>query len=183
MTAEIPRVQFEATLDELVDVNSRLADRSSVARSWRRRSIASVSVAVGAGTFLVLGVFSPEAPIVRFAATAMAGCAAWFLCGPMYDRALKARVRRYLAEQFGHDTTVPCTIELRAAGLWIRQKEIEMSFDWQAAESVDERAGDVEVVFRQGLVVVRGRAFQSVADREHFIDVARSLMSSGGKGR
>lgn len=183
MTAEIPTVQFEATLEELVDVNRRLADRSSAARSWRRRSIVAVSVAVGGGVLLGLRVISEDATIMRLAVATVAGLAASFVCGPMYDRALEARVRRYLAEQYGQDATVPCTIELRPAGLWIRQKDVEMSFDWQAARSVDERGGDVEVTFQQGLTVVRGRAFQSVADRDHFIAVARALLTPPGKDR
>jgi len=118
---------------------------------------------------------------MRFAAAAIAGCAAWFACGPMYDRALKARVRRYLAEKYGRDATVPCTIELRPTGLWIRQKDVEMSFDWQGGEDVHERGGDVEVRFRQGLAVVRGRAFRTVADRENFVAVVRAMAGSAGR--
>lgn len=49
MTDEIPRSKFQATLDELVDVNRRLADRSPAVRSWRRRSIVARALVAPGG--------------------------------------------------------------------------------------------------------------------------------------
>lgn len=165
-------VEFDATLAELVDVQLRLIRRSHVARTSRRRSLLIVGLAAAIVAFLAFD-FSFPLPL-RVFLSAIIGSAAGGLYASAYTGLLRRRCRRYLAEQLGGATVAHCEIEPRPEALFVRQNELEMTFDWEGAESVEESQGDIVIAFRQGVVVVHSRGFKVPEDRDAFLQDARA---------
>lgn len=174
MANDTIRIEFDATLDEFVDVHMRQVRRSKMSKRWRLRSMISGGV-VGSGlAAVVLDGLSGRPHGNGMVAAVLFGGLVGSMSGPLYDRTLASRVRQMVSEQYG---VLPrrCEIELRPTSLWVRQDGVEMALDWTTAEAVEDTADGVEVWFRWGLVVARNRSFVTSSDRDRFVEQARAL--------
>jgi hypothetical protein len=175
MADDTIRIEFDATLDEFVDVHMRQVRRSKMSKRWRLRSMISGGVVGSALAAVVLDALSGRPHGNDMVAAVLLGGLAGSMCGPLYDRNLASRVRQMLSEQYGAGLPMRCEIELRPTSLWVRQDGVEMALDWTTAEAVEDTADGVEVWFRWGLVVARNRGFATSPDRDRFIEQARAL--------
>ena len=73
---------------------------------------------------------------------------------------------------------MPCELELRPAGIWVRQQGIEVTFPWSQSAGMTDNGNDIEIVFDPlSLVVLRNRYFSSPAERQRFLDEARARVA------
>lgn len=172
-------VEFDATLEERVDVQVRLAAQVPSLRASRRR--ARTSVGVAAGIAMLLLPFSFRLPLpLRLLVAAAVGLCGYRAAGPWLQASHRRQARQALRE-LGTETTVHCEVELHADGVQVRQGGVDMRAPWSELLSVTERGGDVELGFRQSLVVVRRRAFRTGQQLSRFLDQVAELAQADGR--
>lgn len=170
-------MEFDATLQDVVDVELRMLKRSAVARRWGRRDSIIIGTMSALGIFIVLGFVTPSPPM-DFRIALSLGCMALFpfLFHRMHRDEGSLRAEQYFREQLG-DGPIRIIVELRSEGAWVRQANVQMLFEWEHATAIEDTPGGVEMIFqRGGIVVVRDRAFESATQRTEFIERARDLM-------
>jgi hypothetical protein len=177
------RLEFDYTLDEMVDSARRAMARSKTVQSMRARSIWVTSIASGVAVpiswWYSSGGGAPTLFMLAIAITVaiVFGMMVYFAYGKYYDWLVTQRTRRILSEQFEKSTSHHCVIETHADVLWVRQDSIEVTHHWNDLEDVLDSRGALELRFRNGLIVVRDRAFASSADRAEFLRLSSSAVA------
>lgn len=166
------RIEFDATLEEVADVNMRLVRNTKAFR----RSRAQYRWAAGAVIAGVLAVTLQDrvSTFSLVALGAISGFLAAYLYGRWYERSLSRSYMRMISELYGGAPTVRCAFESRDHMLWTKVGSTEMSFPWSDRVAVNDVGDSIEVWFNPGLAVVRNRAFRTDADRRAFLDAVRS---------
>ena len=175
----LAHVEFDATLDERVDVQVRLAILVPSLRASRRR--ARIGVGVGAGIAMLLLPFAFRLPLpLRLLLATVAGTVGYAAAGPWLAASHRRLVRQALREM-GAETPVRCEVELHRDALRVCQGGIDMRVPWSDLQSVTERRGDVELCFRQAMVVVRRRAFRGEQQLSGFLGLVEQLAQPDGR--
>ena len=179
------RVEFDATLDDEVDVNVRLVQHTQTYHRRRRES--QWAFALGAAGVTAVGLLSgdeiPSYFMVGLAAAAapMAGVVVGMLSGRYYDWRMRRGYRSLLDEMFRDDQTIHCEFELRDEGLWSRSINksfhAEVSFPWSKLTRVADRSGSIELWFDPGLAIIRDRAFHTPDERQSFLAAVRQHLA------
>src|SRR5262245_42343684 len=152
------RVQYEATLDDMVDVSLRAMSRSRLARSWRWQSALGTGLVAG----LILFELVHESPGVSLAVGGIAAVVGEALYAIRQVRAVRLVRLKYCQEQYGADGTVKFELQLSEAGLWSRQNKTHTIFDWPAISAIEQTPDAIDFLTREGGVVsVHRRGFQS----------------------
>jgi hypothetical protein len=172
------RVQFDTTLEEVVDLNMRLSEQTKTFQRSRRRS--QIFVGASAGVAGLIGPLTDDdmptalLAIMFIIASLFAGT-----CGYAYGRFhtwyIRRNCRKVLREMLHEAERIPVEIELRAEGLWARSPTGDCSLPWSRLKRVNDGQDGVDFWFDPGLVVVRDRAFASPDDRRRFIAKATEL--------
>lgn len=180
------RVEFDSTLDEIVDVNMRLVEHTAAYRQQRRRSQWAVGVCViGAPVAIVLAQTEmPSYATLAFASSAalVGGLTVGFLYGRYHDRHVRHHYRRIAKEMHGGVEQVHWEFELRKDALWTKSPHAEVSFPWARLTRVSDTRGSIELWFDPGLAVVRDRAFPTQEDRERFLDAVKNYVRTEKAG-
>lgn len=166
-------VVFDATFDELVDVHLRGAHRSGLARRWRRQSVVATGVVSGLAASVVLYVGS-RSGWVLLGGLAVGICTS-LLYRPWLDHSATQRIRRLVAEHFGDDEPTHCEMTVDPTGFRVSQRGTETTYAWDQAAVAEEPTGDLELRFRNNIVVVRARAFSNPAQRSRFVERVQAL--------
>ena len=173
-------IEFDSTLDEIVDVNMRLVEHTAAYRQQRTRFQWAVGVCV-AGALVAIILVQTEMP--SYAALAIAssaalggGVAVGFLYGRYHDRHVRHYYRRIAKEMYGGVEQVHWEFELRKDALWTKSAHAEVSFPWVRLTRVNDTQGSIELWFDPGLAVVRDRAFPTEKDRERFLDAVKNYV-------
>jgi hypothetical protein len=174
------RINFEFTIDEAVEFQLGFVRASREGGSWRRREQLTFAAAFSVAVVCVMIVFSSRRTPLMVALSIGAATAAGLLLaipfGWYYDHLVKARTRRFLIEQFGGDGPQLCSIEIRAEGLWVAQRGVELTFPWRDATGIQDAAEGVTVTFKGGRVLARSRGFASLDARTNFLHAVRALV-------
>ncbi len=172
------RVQFEFTLEDLVDASKRLLARSKAA-SWQWQGLAYSAL------FTWLLVFAPITyfygrPEVGAAIGVVLAALTGVLYPSSYEKQIERRLRKLLREEFEAANTHLCEVELKAEGVQVRQMDRKVIYEWSSVEEIEETGESVGLFTRDGGgVVVRNRAFAAAADRREFLKLARASLNSG----
>ena len=168
------KVQFDFTIDDMVDVSERATGRSALVRSWRWRS---TFVACGLTALMVYLVTSGSEGLRLFTACIAIGLGLSIFPSSM-ERARKSRLRRFLRERLGGDGPFRCEVELKPDGVAVSQAGTQSLRQWSAIAAIEETADAIEIIPRgAGTLVVRNRAFGSPAERAEFVRLARSYIA------
>lgn len=182
MCAILKRVEFDATLDDVVDTNMRVAGRTKVFR--RQRALyqwitGGFLAAVLIGTALAPSLSSPS-PLGRGIVALMiaVGLAFGGLAGygsrHYFDWRVRRHYRRMFQDVLHGASAMRFELELRQEGVWTRSRDVETSFPWSRLTRVADTPDAIELWFDPGLVVVRNRAFATDGERREFLDAARA---------
>jgi hypothetical protein len=182
MTLPVRRIEFDATLDEAVDVSMRGLGASSTGRHLLRRNTL-ITGAVAASLVIIITLLAARHVSPRSAwlvvVLGIAAGAALFLSWPaMVLSSMRKRLRRVYSELTSGRDTFRCEIELRPDGFWTRQHDVETLTPWWKLVDVDEIDDGIALRFATTLVVARNRAFATPADRRAFLDEARGRVAS-----
>jgi len=105
------------------------------------------------------------------------GAFGYFFKGEL-EKQFRKQHRRVIVEQLSDGSTMPCELELRPAGIWVRQQGLEVTFPWSQSAGITDSGNDIEIVFNPlSLVVLRNRYFSSPAERQRFLDEARARVA------
>jgi hypothetical protein len=175
----IIRVEFDATLDEFVDVNLRLAYRTNAFRQQRWRSAAafgaSFAIVLGLMTVSEAGRFSPMIAMAAIGAGAVSGSLFGWWYGSYYDSYVRRHTRRMLKEMFRGAEEMRCEMELRPEGLWSKSFDTEIILSWKRLREIVDAEHGIELWFDPGLALIRSRAFDNPELRQLFIKRVREL--------
>lgn len=113
------QVQFDATLDDLVDVTMRSVAGSKVARAWRWQGLMIFGLLVGLSTYLIqtgsnfrrLGT-----GVLAFLLIALANLAD-------YKSSQRKRIRKLVKEQMGTEGPFRVEVELTESGIKFDQQK------------------------------------------------------------
>jgi hypothetical protein len=170
------KVEFDFTLDDLVDVTERAGARSGVMRSLRSQGLILVCLT---GAVVAFATVSGSTERRLFAATVAAVACALIYPFSM-SRARKSRLRQYFREQFGGDGPYTCEVELTPAVLITAQAGTRAERAWSTVTAIRETPDSVDFAFKgSGSLVVRHRAFRSPEERSAFVQLARSYAPKG----
>jgi hypothetical protein len=165
------KVEFDATLDDFVDVQNR------VRVNWRRTAVASVLFGV------LIGSICFGTPVER----AFEGCINALFYGilllvsplivrPLEKLILRRRFYRY-RERIQTGRPVKVEVEITELGVLVRQLGTQRLYDWKRVQSVEERGDSIELWIKRWHLhrplIVRGRAFDSIAHRSEFLDLCK----------
>lgn len=170
------RIQYEYTIDELIDVQVRTAARSKVARKWRRQAVTVAALLNGliwGAVALIFAYFITQSAwaLVVALCAALVGAAR---AVSLYHGKFREQYRKYFREKFGERETLPFELELNEAGIWTRQFGVQSTFEWSHVEDTTISDSVIEFyMYGGGSVSVRKSAFASQAEQQAFIDAAR----------
>jgi hypothetical protein len=181
MAETLHRIEYDATIDDAVDVAFRLAGRSEACRKQVRLNVIIAGVLGGSG-FLGVWVYDRSLPVgfelaVAAAGTVVFGVIFARLFRYLFYKEMHKQHRKMVVEQFGGKPAIRSEVELRSDAIWVRQAGMELIFPWTLCTGIQDNAGDVEMNFTPGICVVRNRNFSSMAERQDFLDTARRLAS------
>jgi hypothetical protein len=174
------RVQFEFTLDDVVDVQLRVLKRSRAARAWRLRDLVATALLSGVLLFAII----PGETSTRL----IVGILGLILGAVFYpivnESTVKRRLMKLLQENAGPDSVSICEVELSDSGVHARQNGMEIIYRWENVKEVKETRDSVDIYAEKGgLVVVRKRAFNGSAEQEqHFIELATQYVNKAHAG-
>jgi hypothetical protein len=175
------RIRFDATVDELIEVQERVLERSKVARSWQRQgaifSAFQNGFYVGTLTFIIVYMVSTLLPalILSIGLFVITSIASWYF----HHEIVRQRLYKYFREQFGDRETIPFELELREAGIWTNQLGVQSMVEWANIEEINLTEETIEFYMRGGGVTfVRKRAFSSTEEHQRFIDAARQYLTT-----
>lgn len=179
MPEPLSRIEYDCTLDEIVDANLRLTNSTKTFRSYRKRSMLAVGAVAGVAVLALTVREAADLPISLFSAV-VAAAVMGFAYGYFYDSAARREYRRVVSEQLGGVSSIRCEIELRPDVVWARQHGIEITFPWSQAARVEDTGDAIELWFRPGLVTARNRAFATAGERQRFLEISRKLATASG---
>jgi hypothetical protein len=169
------RVEFDATLEEIADVNMRLVLSTDAYRRGRRQSQWTTGLIV-AGV-LAVTLQDHISPTGIAALSALSGFLCASLYGAFHERGVRQSYVRVVRELYGDAATVQCAFELRDDAFWGKTGNMEVSFPWSDRVSVNDKGDCLEVWSNPGLAVVRNRAFHSDSERQVFVETVRRRSS------
>ncbi len=171
------KVQFDATLDDFVDVYFRASARSKVVRRWR--SINSLATGLIAGTLLYTVIPNwPDNLIMGFVGV-VGGTAGYRL---MQKKLIEQRLQKYLREKLKDEGPYSIEVETSRDGVIVRQCGNEIRYSWPNIESIVETSDSIDFIeCHGGILVVRNRAFKSTDAQLSFLRDARDYHGNCGK--
>ena len=167
------QVQFDATLDDYVDVVMRSVAGSKTARAWRWRASIIGGLFVGLAVFLILTGSNERrlvAGMLGFLLVTVANLA-------YYKRSYRKRVRKLIREQMGTEGPFRILVELTESGISFEQQKTRQIHDWSTFERYEETDDAIYFLKRdRSVMAVRKRAFESGANKDQFLEFARKHM-------
>ncbi len=166
-------VQFEFTQDDLIDVSKRVAARLKTVRAFHLKVRLATSLLTGLVIFLI----AYRTPLKATFFGLVGALLAALLYPGSAKRGTDKQMRRIAKEIFGDVNSFLCEVELRPDGVWVRQMDHQILYEWPSVEEIRDSADSVEVLTRDGSgIVVRNRAFSSPEERLRFIELARAAI-------
>ena len=171
-------VQFDATLDDFVDVTTRCLARSKQIRKWRWEGLlTSALIALLAIYALFPGPFAIKM-LAGFTGAIFVACIYPFT----YRSTVNRRLRKLCREQIGADGPVRVEVELTDKGIWTKQQNTQIIHEWANVEVVQETDDSIDFFMRNGTAtVVRKRAFESEETKREFMDLAKQYLQLCGQ--
>ena len=179
------RFEFDATIDEIVDVQMRMAHATQTFARQRRNQViwSGLAVVITAPlTFLykaeqALGHAPPMFVMIGVVtASVVSGMAIAYLAGRYFDWRVARYVRRVLNERHAGAAHVRLEIETRPEGLWCRSSGIEATISWSQLTRTNDAADAVEFWFSSpALFRLPARAFSSDGQRQQMLRAVKTL--------
>jgi hypothetical protein len=182
MNSDMRHVEFDATLDEVVDASMRMVEHTDAYRQERRQYQWVVGLCFAGGlavsTLRTNDVPSLAALAIAPVAALTGGLTLGALYGRYHDWYVRRRYRRIVSEMYGGTEVVHCEFEARDDVLWSRSVHAEVSLPWSRLTRVKNLPGSIELWFNPGLAIIRDRAFRTQEERQAFLDVVRAAAGS-----
>jgi hypothetical protein len=165
------KIAFDFTLDDMVDVAERAADRSNTIQGMRVQARYVSSLVAAVLVYLIL----PGSETWRLVGAGVAALiCAWIYPGD-HKKLHRKKLRQHFVEQFGGEGPFHCEVELTPEGLAVTQAGAHIVREWSTITAVLDTGDSIEFVARgSGTLVVRNRAFKSRSEHAEFLRLAQS---------
>jgi len=181
----VRRVEFDATVEEIVDVQIRLAyDTKTLARQRQRQMMwTGLGIALGTPiTFFYRIDRSLEDPLpisllfVVVTIGVVLGIAGAYITGWFFDRRVRRYVRSTLDERLSGEPHIKVELEIRPEGAWCRSRGVEMTVPWSQLTRVANPEDGVELWFSTpALVRIPSRVFKKDDERTAIVQRVTAL--------
>jgi hypothetical protein len=166
-------VEFEATIDDVVDVSMRSWANSKTMRRWYWQGAAATALMLALPAYFMLGEIFGSRLVVAFAA-ALAGAALYLLT---YKENFRKRTRKLCSEQLGTNAPLKVTVELLDEGISFSQMGARVIHEWSRIDRVEESEDALYFFYRDhACSAVRKRGFESVATKDEFLGRAQAYI-------
>jgi hypothetical protein len=166
-------LQFVYTKDELLDAARRFSARSKVVRSWRWKGLLYSGFMAWLLTFLLF--FS--SPLKGTLVGLLSAAIAMLLYPTLHERGVKKRLSKIIDERHGDAKTFKCEVELTPIGVWVRDANLQITYEWESVEEIKETEDSVDIYTKTGGgVIVRKRAFESPEKQKQFMELAEGYL-------
>ncbi|HKQ03831.1 MAG TPA: YcxB family protein [Blastocatellia bacterium] len=163
-------VEFNATLDDLVDVTMRSLARSKLLRPWNWKGLLTTVLLAGLPWFAIMQGSLGRRLFVGVAVAIIA--AAIYLL--TYESTVEKRVRKLCLKLVGEDKPFRVEVELAEAGIRISQLKEQYTCDWGTIIEMEETEEAIYFYRREGGgFAVRKRGFGTMAEKEQFVEMAK----------
>jgi hypothetical protein len=181
----LSRVEFDSTIEEVVDVQIRLATSTKTFAQQRRNQV--VWTGMGAGVAFpatILFKLRHEPPTAFLGLVALGlvafgailGVTLGYLAGRYFDRRVSRIVRRTANELYSDPAKLHEEIEIRPEGIWCRSRGMEVTLPWDQLARSTDTAESIEMWFSApALIRIPSRAFLTPDHRRAFSDQAHLL--------
>jgi hypothetical protein len=96
----------------------------------------------------------------------------------LYDRRYRKNLVNFYKEKLGDENEFVCEVDLLPDGLKTSGQDCWSTTRWTDIEDIIPTSDSVDIFGRKGSgCIVRNRAFNSAAQRQEFIELAREYMS------
>ncbi|MBI2297406.1 MAG: hypothetical protein HYU66_00390 [Armatimonadetes bacterium] len=164
-------VEFDATVDDLVDATMRVSADSRTVRGWRLEGRVVYGILIGA----VAAALSPAPAAFRLVAALVGFVVGAVIYTGQRDATTRKRLRKLYLERLGAELPFRVEVSLLPHGVRVRGMGNESTYAWRNVESVTKQPDSVDIRLRQGLIVVRKRAFHTYDVLDEFVEMARRL--------
>ena len=166
-------VQFEATIDDVVDVGMRSWANSKTMRLWQWQGAAATALMLALPAYFLLGEIFGSRLLIACAA-ALVGVALYLLT---YKENFRKRTRKLYREQLGTDAPFTVTVELLDEGISFSQMGARVIYEWFRIDRVEESADALYFFSKENTCyAVRKRGFESVAIKDKFLKRAEDYI-------
>jgi hypothetical protein len=172
------RVQFEATLDDMVDAALRALTRSPSFSPYRWADNVGGAIFTGLLSGAVVYWLIPEVREDRLVVSIVAGIAGLVLFPILRMWITKRRLRRYYRELLGSSSPFSVQVESSPKGICVKQKTGQVIYEWRLIDSIRETADSIDIYPRHGgIVVVRKRGFESAEQMQRFVEEGEGYLA------
>jgi hypothetical protein len=164
-------VEFEFTQNDLIDASHRFLGRGRLATSGMWKTAIYCGITFGVAVF-----FFFRDPPVRGLIFGLVVAVLMVLCYPLlHKKGINDRLHRIAQEKMAEPGPYICEVEIRPEGIWIRQMNRQVTYEWTIVDTIDDSGDAVNIFIRDGGgVIVRDRAFASKAEKSRFVELARA---------
>lgn len=168
-------IQFEATIEDCVDVTIRSLKRLETLRTWHWQGVGSMALIGGVPAF-ALASGSMAIRLAISVAAALVAIALYLWTSPY---TFKERIEKLCREQFGTGEPGRIQVEINDSGIAIRQVGTETIYDWATIETFEETEAAIYFyTWDKGCFAVRKRGFASVESMNEFIEFVKLKVNS-----
>jgi hypothetical protein len=173
----LPRVAFEATRDECIDIANRMSSRIDLRRRWLLQTAIGRGIAVGAGLVIGFSISDYPAPGTRVLIGSISAVI-FFLVMLLNGKSRYVKyIKKGLLRSYDRGQGMYCAFDLTNEGLEIRQNGKYRLVRWESIHKAAIVQDDLELNFKAGLVVIRGRAFESSSQKESYCSKCKALIA------
>ena len=174
------RVQFEFTLEDMIDATKRFLARSKVVRSWRSKELIWSAILCWGLVFLVF----LKAPLKGAVFGFFAAVIATIVYPSLHKRMVDKRLGKFFKEKFGDKNSFICEVELTPTGYSTKAMNSQGTYKWESVEEIVTSEDAVSIFAREsGGVIVRSRAFTSPAQQQEFFELANKYFEAARAGK
>jgi hypothetical protein len=164
-------LEFQLTLDELVESQFRLLSHAKPMAAMRRRNLVGGSVLCGALSALGPYFVMPESP-VRLAWTTASGLTGLMMFAFMEPAMVKRRLRRLCRLQTDVDGALHVSLDISPSGIIERSPANQLALDWAQVEEIIEQPSFVDLFGNGSVITIPDRAFTSPSHRAELVEEA-----------
>ena len=145
-------IEFESTIDDLIDAYERVMARSNEARSWQRQGAGTSALLSGllsGVSVFIIFIFAGSIP-AGLAGGTIAAIISAAITWSSYRNSVRRRLEKYYRERFGERKSFPVEVELTESGICTKQLGTQILFEWVNVEDINETEDKVEIYTRDG---------------------------------
>ena len=170
------QVEFDATIDDFVDVAMRSVEGSKALRAWRWEGALTSATLIGVCTYVIVR----GAPVSKLAAGVVTFVVVTVVNLASFKSSHRRRTRRLAKELIRTEgAPVRIKVEITKSGITFDQRKTQQIHDWSTIERYDETDDAIYFWTRDhSALAVRKRAFESRDSQDRFIELAKSYMQA-----